>query len=247
MRGLQAFSCLPAAAAKKRSGNEEQSCGRYMFLGLPRLTTIDISNNPKLTELLPMTFDGAFLSGQVSNPQVVLGSSNFEVISKRAFNFDIFGIASTAAITIETGESNRGLRTCCGYDWLLADRHFATSALRCVNSDNQSVRLSSEDATLHCCVNASDRNAVDQLRSTAERPSSTSYLALTESEQEMITRLCVNAEWALSTESRLVRDCGDGCQEDTAISSVLQRALQPFADSCDGAPTTCPAGYGRSL
>eukprot|EP00037_Helgoeca_nana_P030463 m.376491 g.376491 ORF g.376491 m.376491 type:complete len:1539 (-) comp28194_c0_seq1:146-4762(-) len=220
----------------------------YMFADVPSLEAIDLSSNPSLVELGPNVFDGAFAQSAVARPRVLLSDSNLQTISKRAFNFDSTGIASKAVITVGTRDGLSGLLTCCGYEWLLIDRHFATLDLQCLNTGGGAgtVRLASDIATLHCCFGSAEVDALQTLRTFTRNPNYTSFPSLPVAAQVNVTRLCANADW-ITADGNVDRACGAACTTDTSVRSALSQVLQPGATTCAGAETTCPSGYRIEL
>mmetsp|Transcript_7547 Transcript_7547/g.19452 ORF Transcript_7547/g.19452 Transcript_7547/m.19452 type:complete len:1532 (-) Transcript_7547:376-4971(-) len=218
-----------------------------MFADVSALESIDLSNNPSLVSLDANVFDGTFATSAVSRPRILLSSSNLQSITKRAFNFDATGLASKAVVTIGTGAGNPGLTTCCGYDWLLIDRHFATSDLQCVNAFAQRVQIGSSLATTHCCIEASNVAGMQTLREVSQNPDFTSFFSLNNTVRNLVALLCDEALWN-DNNGDPQRLCGANCITDTSPQPlVLQRVLQPDASDCSSSRITCPSGYRSEL
>jgi len=222
------------------------SLGPYLFLGVPNLERVDLSQNPSLTSLGTNVFDGAFKTTQNTRARVVMAENSLTVISKRAFNFDSAGMAQSSIITLSSAASSRGLRTCCGYDWLIIDRHFAVPDLACINTANESVLLSSAESTAHCCVADADLSAMRELRHFSSNPNVDSFTSLPLEARMNITRLCENANWTVR-ESQPVRACGPACTDSTQPTRAFRKVLQPNATSCVAELTACPQGYRIEL
>ena len=215
---------------------------------MPNLDTIDLSGNNQLTTLGPNTFDGAFTTSTAVRPRVLLTDSVLTFISKRAFNFDTTGISSAAVVALGSAVDSPGLSTCCGYEWLVIDRHFSTNGLKCVDTltalvtnVSVSVAVDSDDATLHCCIEDVDLASMREMRALNADPDMTSFVSLPAAVQSNVTRLCQNADWVTEGGS-VVRSCGADCTLDTAPSETLVHVLQPDATSCTSGLTTCPSG-----